>query len=169
MLGLLSIKDSLSDLFNHRYCFEVINKEYESYIRRKEKGMLFTSSILVMDIDFFKGVNDAYGHLVGDIVIKNVADIIRLNIRKTDIAFRFGGDEFVVFLQDSGLAESKKLAEKIRDVLEKTSLPINNNQISITVSIGVASFEEADNANEIFEIADRRLYISKESGRNRVT
>ncbi len=169
MLGLLSIKDSLSNLYNHRYCFEIINKEFDTYSRRLENGVLLTSSIIMMDIDFFKRINDEHGHMVGDIVIRKVADIIKANIRKTDIAFRFGGDEFVVFLQDSGVIEAKKTAEKIRKMLAQTYYPINDKNFNITASLGVASFNEADNANQLFEIADKRLYISKESGRNRVT
>lgn len=168
-LQIISSKDSLSGLFNQRYFFLKINKIFELNKRRKEKTDTKGFALILFDIDDFKSVNDTYGHLMGDFTIKHVANIISESVRVDDTCFRYGGDEFVVILQDASLEDGKKVAEKLRKKIELSSVEFMDKKIKTTVSIGVSSFNEAEDANEMIKLADERLYISKDKGKNRVS
>ena len=129
-------------------------------------------SLLITDIDFFKRVNDTYGHLFGDKVIRAVAQILKDNVKGKDTAARYGGEEFVILLPDTPVEGARHLAEKVRATVERCRIKrTDNNQAvaNITVSLGVASYREGESANEFMARAESALYDSKNQGRNRVT
>ena len=129
-------------------------------------------SVLVSDIDHFKQVNDTYGHLFGDKVIKAVAQILKDNVKGKDTAVRFGGDEFAVLLPDTSIEGARQVAEKIRKKVEGCCIKrtIDNEAVAnITVSMGVSSYKAGESVTDFFSRADAALYASKNEGRNRVT
>jgi diguanylate cyclase (GGDEF)-like protein len=123
----------------------------------------------MLDVDHFKSVNDTYGHLAGDIVLKNLAAMIRSNLREIDIPCRFGGEEFVVTLPETTLQNAAKLAERLRKLIGETRIETENGLVSITISIGVAEFGgECQNVEKLLDCADTALYQAKALGRNKV-
>jgi diguanylate cyclase len=130
------------------------------------------TSLLMMDIDHFKLVNDTYGHLFGDKVIRSISQILKENVRGKDTAARFGGEEFVVLLPDTAIEGAKFLAEKIRSIVEKSRIRranANEQASGVTVSLGVASYCRGESAAEFIGRADKALYQSKSGGRNLVS
>ena len=128
--------------------------------------------LLIADIDHFKRVNDNYGHVFGDKVIKTVAQVLKDNVKGKDTAARYGGEEFVVLLPDTPLEGARRLAENLRATLEKCRIKrLNSNEVvaSITISIGVASYRQKEQSANFIARADEALYSSKTGGRNRVT
>jgi diguanylate cyclase (GGDEF)-like protein len=128
-------------------------------------------SMLMFDIDFFKKVNDTYGHSVGDIVLKYVARIIMGATRGADIAARYGGEEFVVLLSRPGPAMAINVAERIRKAIEDSRIRYKDEQLHITISCGIACYDPAldRSSNAMIERVDQALYKSKQNGRNRIT
>lgn len=129
-------------------------------------------SLLIADIDHFKRINDSYGHLFGDKVIRAVAQILKDNVKGGDTAARYGGEEFVILLPDTPIEGARLLAEKIRSTIEKSRIRrVENNQeiASVTVSFGVASYCAGETANDFIGRVDSALYASKNLGRNLVT
>jgi diguanylate cyclase (GGDEF)-like protein len=159
-LKYLSERDQLTDLYNRHKMNEEIRKHYYNF---KRYGRPF--SLLMVDIDKFKKINDTYGHMVGDEVLKKLAKILVKNIRKTDIASRWVGEEFLILLSETDLEQAIEVAEKIRKTIEKESFP---KDIRITVSIGVDSVENHEHIKDLLILVDEKLYKAKESGRNRV-
>ncbi|MEW6679084.1 MAG: diguanylate cyclase [Pseudomonadota bacterium] len=128
-------------------------------------------SLLVLDIDHFKRINDTYGHAIGDVVIRNVADTMRKHIRGGDIAIRFGGEEFMVLLPNTGLEGAVTVAETLRKRIEALRLVRKQDNFSLdpfTISLGVAQRRPEDDRDSLFERADKALYHAKSSGRNLV-
>src|SRR3569623_1797933 len=123
-------------------------------------------SMIVGDIDLFKSINDTYGHSIGDDVIKSLTTVIGKAIRKSDMLFRYGGEEFVVLLSNTDRDGALLLAERIRRGVEQTSVRTQHRNIPITVSLGVATLGATDSAKTLFEKADKALYIAKSDGRN---
>ena len=159
-----AITDSLSQLYTHRYALERFEEELKRSELRKIK-----QSLLMIDVDFFKQINDTYGHRVGDQVLRSVAAIIKENIREIDIAGRYGGEEFMIVLPDTDRAGAKLAAERIRQAAENASIKAYDAQVRVTVSIGVATFpEDGDLASVLVDRADWSLYRAKKTGRNRV-
>ncbi len=156
-------KDPLTGLLT-RHNLDVIIEKQKDIISVTGGKM----SILFIDIDNFKKVNDIYGHLAGDKVLKEVAEIILSNIRKSDYAFRYGGEEFLVILPYTSKEEAYKIAEKIRKEIYETPIIYDNYQIHITVSIGVSEFDLKKSIKENLEIADKKLYHAKKTGKNRI-
>lgn len=167
-LKLLSIKDSLSGLYNHRHFFDEIEKSFDLYTRKNETASKKSFSVVLFDIDNFKHINDTYGHLMGDNVIRGIAEIITKNTRSSDNCFRYGGDEFAILLLDTTIEQARVVAEKIRQIIEKTPITIGDITIDMTVSMGVASFNEEEQVSKIVNQADENLYLSKKQGKNRV-
>ncbi|WP_278373921.1 GGDEF domain-containing protein, partial [Idiomarina abyssalis] len=133
-----------------------------------------TASVIMMDIDHFKQVNDTYGHQIGDRAIQLIADIILGSQRETDACGRYGGEEFVILLPKTSLNDAVLVAERLRKQIEETLLPLgkeyNDEQLKLTVSAGVAEFSnEFSIAENWLEKADAALYESKEKGRNQVS
>lgn len=126
-------------------------------------------SILVVDIDLFKGINDQYGHAVGDLVLKNVANLITQASRSTDAVFRIGGEEFVVVLNKTNEFGASRIAERIRSMVADGSTTVGEEKVTTTVSVGVASLEDDGNLKNLFNNADAAMYAAKTRGRNRVT
>jgi diguanylate cyclase (GGDEF)-like protein len=127
--------------------------------------------LLLLDIDHFKKINDTYGHDVGDTVLKEVVRVIRNSVRNHDIVVRWGGEEFLIAVENVPPEKAREIAERIRSNIERTTIVVNNNvKISVTVSIGVACTEKDGTYyfDELFTIADKRLYKAKDGGRNRV-
>ena len=129
-----------------------------------------TLSILMIDIDFFKNINDTYGHAAGDIVLEEVAKIIKSCTRNADTAARYGGEEFVVMLNNTSASAAMAVAERIRRSIEEKSIVYDGKKINVTISIGVSSYNfDLESAKAIVDRADKALYESKQNGRNRVT
>ncbi len=127
-----------------------------------------TLSLMMLDLDRFKQINDNYGHIVGDAVLKSFADCIMECMRSSDIVFRYGGEEFVILLRNTKVAGAKLLAERMRKKVEKMKFDYNNIKLNISVSIGLVEFQEGDDRLKLVERADALLYKAKEGGRNRV-
>lgn len=123
-------------------------------------------SLLTMDIDFFKKINDTYGHSMGDCVIKAVAEAATAAIRTTDMVFRFGGEEFVILLSNTGRKGATLLANRLRQKIEETCIICDGTHLSATVSIGVTCAQKDDTYEKLFARADAALYQAKSAGRN---
>ncbi len=157
-----AVTDGLTGLYNRRYFEEYLEKEV---IRAKRVNQPF--SIIGLDLDFLKKVNDKYGHVYGDLAIKTIADVLKVNARSIDTAARMGGEEFNIILPGVSSEGAMVAAERIRKTIENTKLEKIGN---ITASIGVATFlEHSDNIEDILELTDQAMYLSKRNGRNRVT
>jgi len=123
----------------------------------------------MFDIDHFKKVNDGYGHLAGDYVLKHLAQTVRAKIRREDCFARYGGEEFAIVLPEIDNGNCLPFAEKIREIVEKTDFKFENARIPLTISMGIATVDpELGDAAAIIKRADERLYEAKASGRNRV-
>lgn len=153
--------DALTGLYNRRAFNEYLEYLFKQMQRTKQQY-----AILLMDIDFFKKVNDGYGHEVGDHVLQKVAKIVPNNLRETDFFARLGGEEFIVILPATILSETILIAEKIRQAIENTVI-IENHPITISIGISIANLQDED-ANATVRHADQNLYTAKEQGRNRV-
>jgi diguanylate cyclase (GGDEF)-like protein len=163
----LASTDALTKMYNRTF-FESVFNTYIHETRKNESNL----SILLIDIDYFKQFNDTYGHLVGDQVIKHVAECIRLMSRSSDIAVRFGGDEMLVVLPGTDLEKATQIAErilcKIRENKEVTGIDGKEIFVQVTVSIGCTVLNGIDEPVSFFERADSNLYKAKEQGRNRI-
>lgn len=161
----LSVIDVLTGAYNRRFFENRLREEFERHSRYKRP-----LSVIVLDIDFFKQVNDTYGHLGGDFILKHFAEKIRSRIRSVDILARYGGEEFCCLLPETPNEEALKLGESIRTIIEESFFDYNGTVIRITVSQGVAELLPESDTPEIFlNRADSALYVSKETGRNKVT
>lgn len=127
-------------------------------------------SILMMDIDFFKQINDTYGHAAGDTVLEEIAGIIKSCTRKSDTAARYGGEEFVLMLSNTPYKTAMNVAERIRKQVESKVVVYDNNELKVTISIGISSYNfDLESAKSLVDRADKALYESKQNGRNRIT
>ncbi len=157
-----AVTDGLTGLYNRRYFEEYLKKEVT---RAKRINQPF--SIIGLDLDFLKKINDKYGHAYGDLAIKAIADVLKSNARSIDTAARMGGEEFNIILPGVKSDGAMTAAERIRKAIENTHLEKVGH---ITASVGVATFlEHSDNIDEILELTDQAMYMSKRNGRNRVT
>lgn len=165
-LGLVDIasRDDLTGLYNRT---QLKNIFYRELINSKSNGKKL--SVIVLDIDWFKKVNDTYGHISGDKVLRLVADLIRLSVRGNDSAFRLGGEEFCVILPSTRIERAKEVAERIRARVEEELHEYGSEKMSITISCGVAESESYEQKiQNLFKVADERLYAAKNAGRNRI-
>lgn len=154
--------DGLTQLFNHSYFFDAMRKEFDAAIRYRRP-----LAVVVFDIDNFKHVNDTWGHATGDAVLCDVATVIAGAIRSSDIAARFGGDEFAVLLRESDAASGLAFSERVRKSVSEMSVAVGN--AKITVSAGVAAIPQnsVTRAQKLVEAANKALYEAKRAGRNR--
>lgn len=158
----MSRVDGLTGLFNRRYWQERFDKVYKLAVRREN-----AVSVLILDIDHFKKVNDTYGHQAGDKVIQSLAQVIKRSIRETDIAGRYGGEEFVVILSDTSAENAVGVAERIRLSAQRKVVWYEGQRIKFTVSLGLAEHsKQCQSAMAWLELADQSLYQAKETGRN---
>ena len=160
--------DALTNLNNRRQ-FELRLGQEIATTKRQNNPLC----AMMIDIDFFKKVNDTYGHASGDAVLRGVASIIKSALRESDIPSRYGGEEFAVLLPYTHIDEAKIVGERLRKAVETSPIPINDENsdvksIHVTISMGLAEFNNKETGEELFERADKALYEAKESGRNRV-
>jgi diguanylate cyclase (GGDEF)-like protein/PAS domain S-box-containing protein len=167
-LEILSTRDSLSGLYNHRHFFDSLNMQKNIELRQKDHGIYSEFSVLLVDIDYFKSVNDTYGHQAGDFVIKTLSNLLTQSTRLVDTCYRIGGDEFAIILMNTDVKNARKVAEKLRIQVEKYEFNVNDMNLKITISIGTASSSEAETVKELISLADSRLYNAKELGRNQI-
>lgn len=161
----LSRTDRLTGLYNRGFWEESFQAEYDR-CSRYETG----SSVLIFDIDHFKNVNDTYGHQAGDEVIRVTSQTIRDMIRKSDIAGRYGGEEFVIYLPNTPAGNANIFAERLRERIASLTVKYDTKSIHYTVSIGICQFDQTLTSHEKWiEKADQALYYSKENGRNKTT
>lgn len=159
-----ALRDAMTGLYNRRFLEEYVSALVGTSQRRKS-----AFSVLMLDLDFFKQVNDTHGHEAGDKVIKTLADILQRNVRSSDMAVRYGGEEFLLVLVDTSAEAALKVAEKIRAEVEATKIPLQGSVLQKTISIGVAEYpSDSDTFWQVVKFADVALYQAKASGRNRV-
>lgn len=158
-----SLCDNLTGLYNRKSYEQKIEETLANLARYN-----IPSSLLVFDIDYFKKVNDNFGHHIGDLTLKKVAQILKKKMRKNDFIARYGGDEVVCILPHTMLEEARKVAEEIRSYIEITNFTFKGKEVPVKISAGVSAFKKGDNALTVFERADVSLYMAKNSGRNLV-
>lgn len=175
----LGYQDGLTSAYNRRYFDERLRHEIDRCVRKKTDLVC-----LFIDVDFFKKINDSYGHQVGDAVLIRLVSLMREQVRSSDIVARYGGEEFAVILPDTGIQKAHEVAERIRSQVEDQKLIINDNTLSTTVSIGMASLSQlkyqanlhnnqqqkspSDLDKVLLGKADEALYQAKQTGRNQV-
>lgn len=160
----LSITDSLTNVLSRRYWLERFTEEIE-----RSRKFNYKLSCLMLDIDHFKKINDHYGHMVGEVILKEVSKAIKDSIRQIDLVGRYGGEEFSVFLAETGREESRVVAERIRASIENKRIRAYDEELHVTISIGIARFpEHAQDNQNLLARADEALYQAKKTGRNRV-
>ena len=156
--------DVLCKTYNRQYSYQLLN---DIFSQAREFGTSFC--ILMMDIDRFKQINDSYGHSAGDKVLKETVMLTKGEMRGLDIIGRYGGDEFLIGLVHTKAEAALKVAERIRAAIEKTSIMIDqDNQVNVTVSIGIVCLKDEITLDELINNADKKLYEAKKDGRNRV-
>lgn len=159
----LTITDSLTQVFNRRYFFERFNEE----MARSRKFNL-KLSFLMIDIDHFKEYNDQYGHLVGDGILKEITKTIKENMRQIDFIGRYGGEELSIILSETDKEQARYAAERIRQSIESKRISVYDEDLKVTISIGISSFpDDANEDSALIERADEALYQAKQTGRNR--
>lgn len=154
----LSFTDTLTGVYNRRYFKQKAEEEIEL---TKRLGRSF--SVIMLDLDQFKNVNDNFGHDVGDVALKTISQCIMEKIRKTDTLARWGGEEFVIILTDINRQIASDIAEKLRKRIMKTEIPIAGR---VTASFGVTDYQDGDTVDDLIQRADRMLYLAKLEGRN---
>jgi len=160
----LASVDSLTGVFNRRHFLSLATNEYER-AARYERPL----SLLLLDIDHFKKVNDTFGHHGGDAVIRQLGRLCRIQCREVDITARLGGEEFAMLLPETGIDETFVLAERLRQVVESLPIPYDHHEIRITVSIGISARRPQEGLDLMMKRADEALYASKRAGRNLVS
>lgn len=160
-LELISKTDVLTGLFNRRYIRSRIDKEVESYQSNNE-----AFSVVLLDIDYFKKINDIYGHNCGDYILSKLAKLLKKQIRKQDVLARWGGEEFLILLPNSNEKEAVTLCERLRHKVETTNFSYNKKSIKLTVTFGISEYDEALEIESTINNADRNLYKGKNQGRN---
>jgi diguanylate cyclase (GGDEF)-like protein len=161
----LSIRDGLTSLYNHRHLHEQLHLEVER-ARRYQREL----SLVFIDVDHFKQYNDAHGHQNGDHLLRSIAEILRANVRETDVVARWGGEEFVIVAPETHPAEGVGLAEKLRRLVEEFPFPGRETMPGgrVTISVGVAALAPGITQDTLVQRADQAVYRAKESGRNTV-
>jgi diguanylate cyclase (GGDEF)-like protein len=162
----MSYTDPLTGVPNRRQLFARLEQEWTRSLRFGDE-----MSLLMIDLDLFKGVNDTFGHQVGDSVLRGIALVLRRNVRKVDTVARYGGEEFCVVLPRVAKAEAMEVAEKLRRAVAATPLPgpAGQTPVRLTISVGVASYGvDAHDMPTLIEKADQALYAAKRAGRNAV-
>ncbi len=158
-----AIKDELTQLYNRYYLEHEGKKEIERARRYK-----YPLSLIILDLDNFKQINDRFGHTQGDRVLRKFARIIMSNIRRSDIAVRYGGEEFIILLPYTHIEDAEKIAERIRKTFESTKFRFDHEIASITVSGGVATIEDGEDLFDLIDKADKALYYAKKEGKNKI-
>ena len=160
----LTICDGLTQVYNKRYFLEFLEREM-GRCHRYNRAL----SLIIFDIDHFKQINDVNGHLAGDHVLRELGHVVKPRIRKEECFARYGGEEFAIVQPEAGPENARKLAEKVRKLVEDHRFSFENKDISVTVSLGVADLtSEMTEPLQFIKVADQNLYKAKKAGRNRV-
>jgi len=157
----LATTDALTKAYNRYYFMESIEAEVKRFHRYHN-----AFSLIMFDIDYFKQINDNYGHHIGDEVLVSISRLIQTSLRDTDTLFRFGGEEFMVILPETGLDEAYEIADRMRLLVEQHDFGLKS---ATTISIGVVVFQDGDTVDSIVSKADTLLYHSKDMGRNSIS
>ena len=164
-IAMMSIRDELTRLYNRRYFNEVVEKEVFRAMRYK------TDLVLCMiDLDYFKKINDTYGHIAGDMTLSEIAGMLKKCVRQSDLCCRYGGEEFTVIMTNTDIKGAVKVSERFRKMVAHRLFQYNSSKFHCTVSVGIAAFnpELKQSSTELLEAADYALYKAKAQGRNRV-
>ena len=160
----MSVLDGLTGLYNRRQ-FEIGLEQEYNRTRRHPSDF----SLAIMDIDFFKKVNDTYGHQYGDYVLKTVSDLLKQSFRKTDLLYRYGGEELVVIMPETNIEGAVIPVQRLRRMVEEYDFDYNGVKAKVTISIGLTmNYQDFNSSADLLKSADEALYKAKESGRNRV-
>ncbi len=161
----LSILDPLTKTYNRRFGIGRLKEEFSRSVRTNTQV-----GVMMLDLDHFKNVNDTYGHIVGDKVLVNFASLVQKYLRKEDILIRYGGEEFLIVLPGANIDAVKIVGEKIRRIIEESTIKHNTQEVKVTVSIGGSSFPETEceGFEELVNKADNNLYLAKDTGRNKI-
>ncbi len=168
----LAITDPLTGIFNRRHFYQIAESELQRTCRYGHP-----LAVIMIDIDYFKRVNDTYGHAIGDQVLQALASLVRGTLRAIDIFARYGGEEFIVLLPETNLLAARTIAERLCRKIAETTVPIEPNYINITISLGACVFDpttqlvpssKTETLDKFIALADKALYEAKEAGRNRV-
>lgn len=156
-----ALRDELTGLGNKRALHADLHREADRALRHNTP-----LSAIVIDADHFKDINDTYGHLAGDQILKSLAKILKNGARRSDLCFRFGGEEFLVLLDNTDQAHAKKVAERLRSAIEKQNFYVGAQRIPVTVSLGCSTYQPGEQLESFIAKADKALYKAKEAGRN---
>lgn len=156
--------DGLTQLYNKKYFVDVLSKEF-SFSKRNKTPL----SLMMVDVDHFKKINDTHGHIAGDLVLKHIGQYLHKSLRLENIACRYGGEEFAIILRNVDPTVAMQIAERVRMNIEKQPVTYRNSNIFITISVGVATFLDGnfETIEDFIRTADECLYAAKEGGRNR--
>jgi len=160
----LTTIDGLTQISNKRHFLETLEREIARGQRYRRP-----LSLVMFDLDHFKTINDTFGHLAGDYVLKHLASAVKQRIRREDVFARYGGEEFAIVLPEISISAAMTLAEKIRQLVERHEFRFEKTKIAVTISVGVASTDDRDlDAETLIKLADEQLYAAKAGGRNQV-
>lgn len=162
-IKMLSIRDGLTGIFNHAY---VVGKLEEEIERVKRYNAIL--SVILIDVDNFKKVNDSFGHLAGDAALKQIARVMLNSLRTIDIVGRYGGEEFIVILPETDLNRAIAVSERLRIAIETESFLYNNDAIPLTISLGIAIYSDGKGAQDLIKTSDDNLYKAKAGGKNKI-
>ena len=164
----LSLIDELSGLYNRRHFEHLLKITIDLFTRKRLGGLKADFCLLLLDADHFKRINDRYGHVTGDAVIRYIGGQMMAYSRSSDYAFRYGGDEFALILQDTDLSAGRAIGERLRGLFEHNPLVIDGTEIPLTVSLGIIGYQDEKSVSELVQKADRKLYQAKKGGRNQL-
>ena len=155
--------DLLTGLYNRRHLYHVTELELANF-----KPDIHPISFVMIDLDYFKNINDKYGHLAGDQIITATAKVCLKHLRRIDIIGRYGGEEFLIVMPGTPVESAVLVAQRLCSAIAEQKTCISGNELSITASLGVSQYLEGDGISSVIDRADKALYISKQSGRNQV-
>lgn len=158
-----SIHDELTQAYNRHFLQDTIDS-----LKTDENEIPLNTSLLLIDLDDFKEINDNYGHKTGDEVLKSLADICHKVFRSSDIFVRYGGDEFICLLPKTTMDQALEIAQRLQSEIKQLSIPVRGGKIKFTTSIGVATSKPKQNLEKLISLADKALYKAKNQGKNRV-
>ncbi len=155
-------------MYNRRHFDNILKITIDLYTRRRIGGLKADFCLVYLDVDHFKQINDTYGHVMGDAVIRYLGGQLLAYTRSSDYAFRYGGDEYALILQDTDLAAGKMIGERLRRLFEQNPPVIEGTSIPMTISLGIVEFQGETLNSELVCKADKKLYLAKSEGRNRL-
>ncbi len=164
-LEVMAAIDELTGILNRRFGLRRLNEEFE-----RSKRYRMPLSVAMVDIDYFKKINDTYGHQAGDFILKTLASLLVQNIRVSDLAMRYGGEEFLLVFNGASAIDTYQIMDKLRAMAETMRLQYGSFDLKITFSCGISSYpsEKVNDVNDLIQQADAGLYRAKETGRNRI-